>query len=95
MDENQQSFQSAYNRSSRNSQSHFAGASPLSTLACTINLAKSSARAIKDSSYQGDAKDRSGKLLSQVQKREVVGKGGFGKVWRVEVKGTGKEYALK
>lgn len=34
-------------------------------------------------------------LLSLLEKKEVVGKGGFGKVWRVEVKGSGKSLALK
>ena len=34
-------------------------------------------------------------MLRQIEKREVVGKGGFGKVWRVESKGAGKSYALK
>ena len=34
-------------------------------------------------------------LLNNLEKREVVGKGGFGKVWRVEVKGGGKSFALK
>lgn len=34
-------------------------------------------------------------LISLVEKKEVVGRGGFGKVWRVEVRGTGRSLALK
>jgi serine/threonine protein kinase len=30
-----------------------------------------------------------------IDKKEVVGKGGFGKVWRVELRGSGKYLALK
>jgi serine/threonine protein kinase len=46
------------------------------------------------SSQRGSPKSKTN-LIRMVEKKEVVGKGGFGKVWRVEHKGSGKSYALK
>lgn len=34
-------------------------------------------------------------LMHLIEKKEVVGRGGFGKVWRVELRGTNKCLALK
>ena len=40
--------------------------------------------------------EKSTNLMNMIEKKEVVGRGGFGKVWRVELRGSnGKYLALK
>jgi hypothetical protein len=39
--------------------------------------------------------ERNNNLIHMIDKKEVVGKGGFGKVYRIEIKGIGKSLALK
>ena len=45
--------------------------------------------------YNKKKMEKNGSLIHMIDKKEVVGKGGFGKVYRVEVKGSGKSLALK
>lgn len=81
----------------------------MSTLSCSLNVNNNafqhnsvkfnniqnieySPRIVMEKKY---STDRVNNLMSIIEKKEIVGKGGFGKVWRVELRGTKKYLALK